>query len=694
MAAWSPAKQALLWQRDVETDWPRQHDYATPLPGWPHVVDLDGDGSSEVLAPDGSTPRNVSTPPWGKLALLDGRTGEPRWLGQIFNMDRQLSHFLSGPDIDGDGAAEVYVASQWGKDYRLFVDCLSGADGRTLWRCEQPLLLSENENGSLLLADLFWCDGTGDGWPQLVVPVRGTQGELADRVALISAGTGRLTHLALDVTEVESGDLDADGVHDLVLFRRANRHAWDQGGTLHGFHGVGREAWRKIVDPQIAVGDFNGDGVSDLVAPRTRGPLTAYCGATGDVIWTRNDNYRRELFVHAAITRDLRHDVLSKPHDLDGDSTPDLLLAAGESYFREELPVLLAVSGRTGRRLWQADFFVQRFNRPLLLECRDLDGDSQVEIVLAAESDYGQPFRDYFSGPRNDVRLWLTVLSGRDGRTRWTYPLTEPQPQSGGGDQFELRDAWPEAAYADLDGDRVEDLLLPAQRTPGDLSLDLWALSGVDGRSLWRFPLPGFQNPRESFGNVVPAAPGDLDGDGQSEVVAMSLTAGENEAGRHSLFVRIQAIDGKTGSLRWQWETGEVASTDELRGDPAQVKDRLRPVLLRRPDGGHWIAVPSWEGRGTIPAHVHVLDEAGNVVSKNEWRRSPGGQAAAREQSLLLARLLEQLPEDYRQVILFRNLEDLPHEEVARRMNRSEGAVRMLWLRALARLRKELLAEE
>jgi len=65
---------------------------------------------------------------------------------------------------------------------------------------------------------------------------------------------------------------------------------------------------------------------------------------------------------------------------------------------------------------------------------------------------------------------------------------------------------------------------------------------------------------------------------------------------------------------------------------------------------------------------------------------SPSGPLASQEQSLLLARALEQLPSDYRQVIVLRNLEELSHEEVARRMNRSPGAVRMLWLRALAAL--------
>ncbi len=69
---------------------------------------------------------------------------------------------------------------------------------------------------------------------------------------------------------------------------------------------------------------------------------------------------------------------------------------------------------------------------------------------------------------------------------------------------------------------------------------------------------------------------------------------------------------------------------------------------------------------------------------------SPSGQAVRNEQNLRLAHVLEQLPDDYRQVILLRNVEDLTHEEVARRMNRSVGAVRMLWLRALTALREQI----
>lgn len=66
---------------------------------------------------------------------------------------------------------------------------------------------------------------------------------------------------------------------------------------------------------------------------------------------------------------------------------------------------------------------------------------------------------------------------------------------------------------------------------------------------------------------------------------------------------------------------------------------------------------------------------------------SPSGMAVANEQRLRLAEVLQRLPADYQQVIMLRNIEDLPHEEIALRMNRTEGAVRMLWLRALAALK-------
>jgi RNA polymerase sigma-70 factor, ECF subfamily len=69
---------------------------------------------------------------------------------------------------------------------------------------------------------------------------------------------------------------------------------------------------------------------------------------------------------------------------------------------------------------------------------------------------------------------------------------------------------------------------------------------------------------------------------------------------------------------------------------------------------------------------------------------SPSSMASRRERGVLLADALGCLPEDYRTVLLLRIFEELPAEEVAVRMNRTAGAVRMLQMRALAALREQL----
>ena len=68
---------------------------------------------------------------------------------------------------------------------------------------------------------------------------------------------------------------------------------------------------------------------------------------------------------------------------------------------------------------------------------------------------------------------------------------------------------------------------------------------------------------------------------------------------------------------------------------------------------------------------------------------SPSQQAVRHEQEVLLAEVLARPPDDYREVLILRNLEGLSHEEVAARMCRGVGAVRMLWVRALVRVRNE-----
>jgi RNA polymerase sigma-70 factor (ECF subfamily) len=69
---------------------------------------------------------------------------------------------------------------------------------------------------------------------------------------------------------------------------------------------------------------------------------------------------------------------------------------------------------------------------------------------------------------------------------------------------------------------------------------------------------------------------------------------------------------------------------------------------------------------------------------------TPSQIAVEREAAVRLADALARLPEDYQTVLLLRVFEELPAEEVAQRMGRSAGAVRMLQMRALTALKEQL----
>lgn len=69
---------------------------------------------------------------------------------------------------------------------------------------------------------------------------------------------------------------------------------------------------------------------------------------------------------------------------------------------------------------------------------------------------------------------------------------------------------------------------------------------------------------------------------------------------------------------------------------------------------------------------------------------TPSSLVGREEQRQAVLQALERLPPDYRQVIEWRQWEDLPFEEIARRLDRSVDAARMLWWRAVKRLQQDL----
>lgn len=82
----------------------------------------------------------------------------------------------------------------------------------------------------------------------------------------------------------------------------------------------------------------------------------------------------------------------------------------------------------------------------------------------------------------------------------------------------------------------------------------------------------------------------------------------------------------------------------------------------------------------------------GNMIAAET--ATPSVNVENHEQQTIIAEVLESMSEDYRAVIVMRNLNGMPHAEIATKLDRSESAVRMLWLRALKELQAGVLARQ
>ena len=69
---------------------------------------------------------------------------------------------------------------------------------------------------------------------------------------------------------------------------------------------------------------------------------------------------------------------------------------------------------------------------------------------------------------------------------------------------------------------------------------------------------------------------------------------------------------------------------------------------------------------------------------------SPSQLLLQKELQLQVADAVARLPEDYQEVVILRNLQQLPFDEVAAQMGRSRPAVQMLWTRAIRKLQEIL----
>lgn len=96
--------------------------------------------------------------------------------------------------------------------------------------------------------------------------------------------------------------------------------------------------------------------------------------------------------------------------------------------------------------------------------------------------------------------------------------------------------------------------------------------------------------------------------------------------------------------------------------------------------------------RKEIENPMHLTSSESRLEIRENWfvdsAASPSSIVQKQEQLQNVLDRIAKLPSHYRDVLLLRHIEELSFEEVAQRLGKTSGAVRMIWLRALESLRE------
>ena len=479
--------------------------------------------------------------------------------------------------------------------------------------------------------------------------------------------------------------------------------------------------------------DLNGDGHRDLVlAGQHQAWLMAISGTDGKPLWVaaRAPELRQVADAqtqHWVSSQGVQSAVLASPEvvgDLDGDGTSDLLATFVDRRPREPSQPgqtgpqrwVESMSGATGKPLWRFDLDPQWFDLPQGTNApyafQWFEGRGGGSSSSGGSRRRGHKFvrsgsHVYAPDPARVVQTrdgraivlavgrHLVALDPRTGKPLWPADDSGMRPGLG-------------VIWADMDGDGWPDAVLveePAPRPGGPGGglpppFPVAVFSLVKHALLWKKELTAFWPHQPEQVVSAPRWPvvADLDGDGACELIAPNGTSDDNVWHTYKReWGDLEVLDGATGQSRWKRrlmtldeQIDHFAVGPDLDGDG--VREVFAAVLWGpAPDLRRYRGRQKRDVAREVSLEQSLAESSGRLGSLLAASgTSPSQQAARHEQEVLLAAALARLPDDYREVVILRNLEGLSHEEVARRMDRSAGAVRMLWVRALTRLREEL----
>jgi hypothetical protein len=307
----------------------------------------------------------------------------------------QVSAVAFGPDVDGDGVADLLVA---GGGRLRAAYALSGADGSTLWT---------HELGDVVSDAVAVHDADGDGLPDILI----VGGEVTPVARLLSSADGALlweqpldgvgsVGLALD-------DINADGMPDVVVGQFAEPAACVLG--LDGRDGSrlwSSQDMRRQVTSLALVHDTLDTGLRDIAVGSFDNAVNVLLALNGNSVWRREASiYNGASMLSVAVTA-----------DLDGNGSLDVVSSSLDHR-------VYLHGGTTGQfmAMWESGHKLAAVGT-----LPDITGDGRPEILtagkrLAAVVDGSLGLA---SGPQLDVEPALVIADPLQ-IVVWSYPNTQ-----------------------------------------------------------------------------------------------------------------------------------------------------------------------------------------------------------------------------------------------------------------------------
>ena len=325
----------------------------------PVLGDVNNDGRLDVIFSYSTNPYVMYTST--ALCTLNGADGTILW--NLTNI--KVNDFALG-DVNGNGSLEVIISSP------TYISALKGDDGAVLWRFTNndtnfsPPILGDIDNDGKLEV-LVSC--LNDQGVNVIYALNGENGSILWNI------TTNLTPKAIAyINSNNNPEIIASSTKCVCALNSSD------GSQLWNFtlssYGVSRS---------VAVGDINGDGVSDIVFG-TRidydGYLVALNGEVGSLLWQR--------YVGKVGTEEempalgmLPDPVLA---DVDSDGKLEVITSSGF------LPNISVLSGEDGSLLWTYESFESLTWAPPSIG--DINGDNKLDVIVASDGVYGINGRD------------------------------------------------------------------------------------------------------------------------------------------------------------------------------------------------------------------------------------------------------------------------------------------------------------